>query len=611
MPDGTLSFGGDGGPARGAASGERPLEKAAAEAAAQTASDDISNGPRTPTRRGATPTRRGTTPASEASEMNLPLPASTPLLDEPLSRPVELLMKVLTFVATAAPDTSKAELAPGRVLSARLLLSLYAVDAFSWGTGQIFKYEVVSLVKEKQWCYLVASIILTAAETCIEFVASYVTPYLYERMQGSSYVSPRQLVHFALRVYFASNLLALCVYPCFGLAIHWLGFDSTAVIVLFGVVRSGQYAFGNQLGDAAVEMAKPHWMTTFDGSRLVLPGCCRPLLTRRSTEDHLACYITLIKFILMFLMGGLYVVVREKVVLRWGMASALLIWNAFAPFVLLKNFGQLAQALPERVSEREDTGDGEAKAEPGVRRLTLLRFQEVSFLIFVVVMRGVPPQSAEALMNVIMLELASGVQLGMVVVGGLGILVAVLLKIHWRPDAPLEDRTSLTAAAAESEEDGTSQNGSFVRQWLRPAFTVTVLIALGAVCTTFLGRNGIYVAIIVWLPTGPVLKLWDTSLDSFLFRYEPAVVTDLAYWQNVLAVLIQLPLLAVNWISLESADCTQSDGAELRAASLLLFIASGVLFLLCMYFACVDPSLHASRSLKGAVEGQVRSGLRQ
>jgi len=63
--------------------------------------------------------------------------------------------------------------------------------------------------------------------------------------------------------------------------------------------------------------------------------------------------------------------------------------------------------------------------------------------------------------------------------------------------------------------------------------------------------------------------------------------------------------------SRRSPSHTEVFGAELRAASLLLFIASGVLLLLCMYFACVDPSLHASRSLKGAVEGQVRSGLRQ
>jgi len=106
----------------------------------------------------------------------------------------------------------------------------------------------------------------------------------------------------------------------------------------------------------------------------------------------------------------------------------------------------------------------------------------------------------------------------------------------------------------------------------------------------------------MWLPIGPIIKLWNTAADAFLFRYDPSVVSDLAYWANFFKVAIQVPLLLVNWLMLTNTDCTDTDGAEVRAASTLLFIASGILFFMCLYFALFDSVLPRERSLHAAIE---------
>merc|ERR1719313_559401 len=101
------------------------------------------------------------------------------------------------------------------------------------------------------------------------------------------------------------------------------------MVYLLGGLHTGQYSFGNQVGDAAVEMARPHWLETFRGLQLAFPGClcCRrcPRLVRPVNAKTLALYLTLTRFAVYFFAGGVYIVLFRNRVMRLLFAAFLVI----------------------------------------------------------------------------------------------------------------------------------------------------------------------------------------------------------------------------------------------------------------------------------------------
>mmetsp|Transcript_70583 Transcript_70583/g.132080 ORF Transcript_70583/g.132080 Transcript_70583/m.132080 type:complete len:619 (-) Transcript_70583:75-1931(-) len=552
------------------------------------------------------------------------------------------VIEVLSLIVTAEPDPANHGAEPKRqaardghrALSCRFLMSLITIDAFSWGTGKMFEYEVVLLVEELDACYLVAAVVMATAEIFIEFVASAVTPFLYRTVQRHQAITSTRLAHFALRVYWISNMMAFCIYPVFFVLIHVLDIKNWSVVIALGVTRCVQYAFGNQVGDAAVEMARPHWLSSFAGLRLSFPGCrcgCMPRLSRQSDSHSLALYLTLMRFIVFSVLAMFYVSIRKSAFSRWGFACVLLVWNVLAPSLLLQRFSYIAAGLvDEQATDEEPTSSESVEAaathKSGVLRLSQLRGTEISFLSFIVLIKGVPPQSAQALQSVLVLELPTIVQLIMVSMLFISIVVSLSYKIYRRPDGataveasyqecstvspPPSGRAGSPAATAAAGIDEASlpkaAGGTFLWSWMAPFASITGLLMAGTASVLAhsiygSGLLGLYIAVVIWLPLGALQRLLDAAVDTFLLRYETSRSSDLIYWQNVFQVVVNLPMLAVNAITIELSGCADEEGTEIRVAGALLSVAATALAIGCGYYLLIDPRLAAGQSLSACV----------
>ena len=213
-----------------------------------------------------------------------------------------------------------------QVPAARFLLATVMLDAVAWGVGKIALVEVLRLAHALGFSVVFATLALAAAEAIIEFGASAAVPLLYRKTidtkrrenddddHEEGALSARGLTLFAVGAYHVSAAFALLAYPAIGLLLaalvpslattgddddeihdkddnnHYLGSggnyssggdqgdgsDGSAasldgngyalpLLLLFAAVQAVQYPLLNQLGDQAVEMATPHWLSTFEG----------------------------------------------------------------------------------------------------------------------------------------------------------------------------------------------------------------------------------------------------------------------------------------------------------------------------------------------------------
>ena len=148
--------------------------------------------------------------------------------------------------------------------------------------------------------------------------------------------SSRTLVKFAVASYMISNVVAVLVYPAWGLLFHVVQLQGFGWLLALAVARLIQYCFLNQLGDAALELSRPHWLATFDGLLLNVPGCCCGLgsLARPATSETLALYMTIQRVLLSSVMALLYIGLKDSTNLRWALLLTLAIATAYSSMVL-------------------------------------------------------------------------------------------------------------------------------------------------------------------------------------------------------------------------------------------------------------------------------------
>ena len=191
----------------------------------------------------------------------------------------------------AAYDVHIPDRAPGysmrvewfdRLDSCRFLIGLVSLDTLAMLVGRAAQFEAATLATDTSAGAVVVSLALGVTESIVELVASALMPALLRVIQCSPIMTPTAMAKFALKAYFVSNVAACLIYPIvFGAFAIWGG-DGDGVhiawIIAIAAAHSVQYAFLNQVGDTAVEVAQPHWFKTFDGATLAFPGvpllCC-------------------------------------------------------------------------------------------------------------------------------------------------------------------------------------------------------------------------------------------------------------------------------------------------------------------------------------------------
>lgn len=503
------------------------------------------------------------------------------------SRCALIVMETMTWVVSVLPGDPRDE---ASTTASRFLLSILSTDMCAWGVGKFLVLEAVLLAEELEWCYLLTSLVLFTVEVCIEFVGSLLMPVIFvwtERTSDSAYLSK-----FALKAYWLSNAVGLLLYPFWGLAVHVLGYKSGLMVYVLSGIWSFQYCFLNQVGDQAIQISRPFWMATFRGSMLGFPGRPYAWLRRPATDDTLPSFLVLMRVVWASLMAIIYVTVRRLVYIRWGALLVLLTWNILVSGVLLDVSSSISEFNAGKWAEESSrTNDGtvqetsekeQSRCFAGSLSLT---WSERSWVVFVVLVTGFMLQATDSLTSILLLELPIFVVGGVIAMGVLIVLCVFCVKIH---------------ATAHVSSEAKSPKSNFAVEWILPTVFITVLVG-GCAVSLALWSSGAYVALGCALIMGVPYRLLSKHIDTFLLLHEQSRSKELVFWQNVLQVASNGPLLVANWATATASGCNGDDGNELVASGAILTLSAGVLLFVLLFYSIVDPWLPRGCSLMALV----------
>eukprot|EP00656_Telonema_subtile_P000818 TRINITY_DN10384_c0_g1_i1.p1 TRINITY_DN10384_c0_g1~~TRINITY_DN10384_c0_g1_i1.p1 ORF type:complete len:544 (-),score=110.11 TRINITY_DN10384_c0_g1_i1:15-1646(-) len=441
------------------------------------------------------------------------------------------------------------------------LVSLFVLDMGCWAVGRAIVYEIILLGEDLGWSKVGLSASLTTVEVMVEVTASYLTPRLHRWVEDKAVLSARSLSHFALKAYLISSLLGLLLYPPFALVLYILDVRTAATLVALAVAHSIQYPAINQVGDQAVEMGMPHWMATFRDTELCFPGssCCAALqLKVPSSPGTLSVFLTLVKFVLAILFSLLYLGARSVSVIRWSFVLTVCLLNFVTALCLHRAGARLTKAVKDR--QIDQPSDTTPFFELGA--------VDRSLVVFAVVAFSVPEQAFSAAVAIAVLNSSSVVVGGAVVVASVVVLFVLIRRLK-----------------QEGVDAGRDDQLQPFSQWTCLLATMTALLALSSLLL-YLGDGStvtVYAAMALLVPFAAVSQNLEANFTQLLFVYPEKVSTDIQFWRNVLNVVVNAPLLAVNWTLLAFTDSeTKQLGAVAGVAVVLLLVAT-------LFYLIVDP----------------------
>jgi hypothetical protein len=129
-----------------------------------------------------------------------------------------------------------------------------------------------------------------------------------------------------------------------------------------------------------------------------------------------------------------------------------------------------------------------------------------------------------------------------------------------------------------------TRQSNMVGRWMRLVWILIIVLSACSLALYCIPTAGVYVAVVLVLPFVPVQKLLEAMIGEFLFEYPEHRVTDIVFWQNICTVLATGPLLAVNWLAVETyADDEARQASILFVVTIAIFITAGV------YYQFIDP----------------------
>eukprot|EP00439_Symbiodinium_sp_Y106_P083624 s1580_g23.t2 len=300
-----------------------------------------------------------------------------------------LVLSALKALVTAEPRAGEEEIHHDRIISCRFLLSMFALDSLSWATGKIFQYEALLVAEELGWCYLLISFVTTTAEILVEFIASALTPLIHARVEGMR-ISSRSLACLATKAYAGSNLVGLLVYPALGAMIHerhsdGLDTGDCADPAVQLLQPGGRPSAGDESALLAAQLPR----------NLALPPGSLPRASRAPSRSFARVRVLLCD------PPPLCDHVRPRLGVRWSLAALCLIVNAATSVMLLRQLPALSRGIVD-AAEVDIGGESQRFAEAAssrVRRFGSLASAERSYLLFVVIAFGAPPQALDALQS--------------------------------------------------------------------------------------------------------------------------------------------------------------------------------------------------------------------
>ena len=230
-----------------------------------------------------------------------------------------------------------------QLIGSRFLIAVFVLDYGAAGVGKIMHLDVLDMAAVVPGVGLVLmDILMTTLESIAELFGTAITPFIYRKIYPNDPIESRQLARFAIRIYAFSNMVAFVLYPILS-GYTWIGCNvNLTMLILLASLRTLQYSVFNQVGDAAVQMAKPHWLRTFAGTSMQIPGFDVGVYVRtQTTEDTLSAHISFIVFVVAPVVGMFYFSVQNKPIPRLMVATII----AFVVMVVSFAFWHKEQVL--------------------------------------------------------------------------------------------------------------------------------------------------------------------------------------------------------------------------------------------------------------------------
>lgn len=501
---------------------------------------------------------------------------------------LKMLQRVTTFVTTiSSKHLDSQQISSQTIISARYLLSIFFIDKVAWAVGKMLHFDAIKLAEESgrnSYEVLVLQLIFEILETAFEFVISTITPFLYKCIHGRKHpLNSRGLANFALKAYFISNLVALICYPILSVYVWNYNHKSTQTLIIAVALRTFQYSILNQMGDTSLKLSKPHWLNTFTGLSFITPGIeSNCALQAKCNSDTLSAHITFVGLMWQPILFIPYLLTYENDQPRIIATTILSGINTLISLLYLCQIDFISAGIDNKRVEEEENSTA-------VTPIWKLKGYEISIIMVKVVIMTVLMQSMSSIKLVVLLTLPTFVNVAFAGSAPFFAFAYLYYKVK-------KQRSEHSHVHSEIGNDKNLYQKRLYL-WKRLIFMISISIGLSSVFLLQTAYTGTVITLLAVLSLIPGLvsqQMFDIDFDAFLMDYEKEneeTVTAMQYYVQVLSVLINGPLLAINILSLSafgnSDDESESESTQYQAARILV-IACVIFLLLSIYYLVFD-----------------------
>lgn len=506
------------------------------------------------------------------------------------------------------------------------------------------------------------SLILTTAEAAAELTASSAAPYfctlLAARLvrDGGGALTCRVLARVAYIAYLASALAALVAYGLYGALGHAVpGSDSVAAMWALAAAWVIQYPAINQLGDAAVDMALPHWLRTFEGAALRVPLSGEA----PANASSLSVLVLLFRVVLGAAAIAAYIACRNSAAARLALLLTLAALCMAGGFAALMGAAKAESGVVDHaINNNQDTAGapssppeplhsafdvdsdspGRLRRRPGVRPLWSLRAFEVQLVAFAVFVINMPAQAQDALAALLAMRLGEREFGAIVAVATVAIVAYFLWRLRRESKRPLHLLMPVSRAAGTNSKqgdtiaeatgkvsptvpvpshaslDGASDGdgvGSYT-SWLKILWSIVLSLAGAALVALLFPGGGSYGTAPLLLAFLGLHQALKSRFLAYMYHHPEDRVSDVQYWINVCSVILSGPLLCINWALLDDQGGDDQGGDSEARQATVVGVTTGAVFLLAAFWFQLAPAANNAAegcdSLRRAVDAAAASG---
>lgn len=503
--------------------------------------------------------------------------------------------RIMTAVTTVV-EGDDSRLPPSTLISARYLMSIFFMDRVAWAVAKMFHFDTVKLGEELAIGAVFLNLVLNVTETCVEFLAAFITPFIYRCTQRGKPLNARGLANFALIIFCISNTIAAIGYPILGMYVWGTDNKTMGSLILMTCARTIQYSLMNQIGDSSLEMSRPHWLKTFTGLSFITPGCdCKGALRVKSNPDTISAHITFITLIWQPILFIPYFLTYKKDTLRIACTTFLALLNIIISFSYISRMQFVSAGIVNEVVEDESESSG------SIIPIWKLKGYEIAILVLVVCIRAVLTQAFSSIRVMAMLSLPSLLQAGFAVAAPVG----AFLYLYWK--VRKEKQKAMGRATNKNRQKypaGSAKNVPYherLRLWVALIFLIAISLGISSLFLLHDSGSATVAAVLASIAVLPSVlgqQMFDIEYDAFLLEYEKEhhdEVTSMQYYVGVLAMLINGPLLAANFATLSNIKNPEEETTIQYQAAIVLITALMIFLFLGIYYGVIDRCIVPKR----------------